>query len=75
MDVWCLCTEALRRVDHPPKESYKMSDLVNRSEMESFMEVGQDSNWGRSAKGEKEHKICTAYQKAQHCACFPNQFG
>jgi hypothetical protein len=38
--------EALRRADHPPKESY-------RSEAESFMKVGQGPNWGCSAKGKK----------------------
>jgi hypothetical protein len=47
--------EALRRADHPPKESYRMSkDLVNRSETESFTEVGQGPNWGCSAKEEKK---------------------
>jgi hypothetical protein len=35
MDVWCVCVrfsvsvqvEALRRVDHPPKESYRISEI------------------------------------------------
>jgi hypothetical protein len=35
MDVWCLCVflclctgrEALRKADHPPKESYRMSKI------------------------------------------------
>jgi hypothetical protein len=51
----CMCAffcvsvqvEVLRRADHPPK------DLENRSESESFMEVGQGQNWGCSAKGKK----------------------
>jgi hypothetical protein len=46
---FCVCVqvEALRRADHPPKESY-------RSETESFMEVGQGPNWGCNAKGKKK---------------------
>jgi hypothetical protein len=43
----CVQVEALRRPDHPPKESYR---LENRSKTESFMEVGQGPNWGCSAK-------------------------
>jgi hypothetical protein len=67
MNVWCSCVcvcvcvcfsvcvqvEALRRADYPPNESYRMSDLVNRSETESFREVGQGPNWGCSAKGKE----------------------
>jgi hypothetical protein len=44
--------EALRRADHQSKESYR-TDLENRSETESFMEVGQGPNWGCSAKEKK----------------------
>jgi hypothetical protein len=49
--VFCVCVqvEALRRADHPPKESYRL----NRSETECFMEVGQGQNWGCSAKEKK----------------------
>jgi hypothetical protein len=53
---FCVCVqvEALRRADHPSKESYRMSyDLVNRSGTESFMEVAQGPNKGCSAKEKK----------------------
>jgi hypothetical protein len=48
---FCVCVqvEALRRADHPPKESYRLC-LEYRSETESFMEVGQGPKWGCSAK-------------------------
>jgi hypothetical protein len=40
----CVCVqiEALRRADHPLKESYRLSMIQKkkRSETESFMEVG-----------------------------------
>ncbi|PNF21232.1 hypothetical protein B7P43_G04189 [Cryptotermes secundus] len=50
--------EALRRADHSPKESYRLLvNLVNRSEMESFMEEGVDPNWGCSATEKKKKKI------------------
>jgi hypothetical protein len=52
---FCVCVqvEALRRTDHPSKESYRLSKIKkkNRSETESFMEVGQGPNWGCSANG------------------------
>jgi hypothetical protein len=48
----CVQVEALRRADHPPRESYRKSKIcVNRSEMESFMDVGP--NEACSAKGKK----------------------
>jgi hypothetical protein len=40
--------EVLRRADHPPKGSY-------RSETVSFIEVGQGSNWGYSAKEKRKN--------------------
>jgi hypothetical protein len=54
---FCVCVqvEALRRADHQSKESYRnVYNLVNRSETESFMEIGKGPNWGCSAKGEKK---------------------
>jgi hypothetical protein len=57
---FCVCVqvEALRRTDHPPKQSYKtVKDLEkNRSKTESFMEVGQGPNWGCSANGGKNSR-------------------
>jgi hypothetical protein len=50
----CVQVEALRRADHPPKESYRLSkDIENQSETESFMEAGQVQNLGCSAKEKK----------------------
>jgi hypothetical protein len=41
---FCVCeqVEALRRADHPPMESNRLCNIKkkNRSETESFMEVG-----------------------------------
>jgi hypothetical protein len=45
--VFCVCVQekALRRADHPSKESYRplptVLELVNRSETESFMETAK----------------------------------
>jgi hypothetical protein len=39
---FCVCVQvvALRRADHPPKDSYRLSMIQdNQSETESFMEV------------------------------------
>jgi hypothetical protein len=56
---FCVCVqvEALRRTDHPPKESYRLSKIEekNRSETESFMEAGQGTNWGCSANNKKKY--------------------
>jgi hypothetical protein len=50
---FCVCVqvETLRRADHPPKESYRLSkDLEKRTETESFMEVSQGPNWNCSTR-------------------------
>jgi hypothetical protein len=38
---FCVCeqAEALRRADHPPKESYRLC-MIKKKKTESFMEVG-----------------------------------
>jgi hypothetical protein len=60
--------ETLRLADHPPKESYRVS-LVNRSETESFVDVGQGQNWGCSAKGKKKSMLYTGlYQFRFRCS-------
>jgi hypothetical protein len=65
MGVWCVCVcvcvrafscvcpqvEALRRADHPSKESCRLSEVKR-----SFMEVGPRPELGCSAKGKK--KVC-----------------
>jgi hypothetical protein len=71
MHVWCaffcVCVqvEALRRADHPPKESYQ-------TETESFMEVGLGPNEGCSAKEKKIFifdKWCEFLEFMSNC-CF-----
>jgi hypothetical protein len=58
----CVCVflcfvqvEALRRADHPQGFLLSVYDLENRSETESFMEVGQGPNWGCSAKAKTDN--------------------
>jgi hypothetical protein len=73
MDVWCLCVCVCVFVcvflclctDRDLAKSWSpgrgvlpnVEDLVNRSETESFMEVGQGPNWGCSTKG-KKYLLC-----------------
>jgi hypothetical protein len=54
---YCVCVqvEALRRADHlrPRSPTDCLRSRENRSETESFMELGQGPNWGCSAKNKK----------------------
>jgi hypothetical protein len=52
---FCLCTDSGLAASWSPAQGVlpNVSDLVNRSETESFVEVGQGPNEGCSAEGEK----------------------
>jgi hypothetical protein len=45
--------EALRRADHPSKESADCPRSSNRNEMESFMEVAKAQYWAVEPQGKK----------------------
>jgi hypothetical protein len=56
----CLCTGRCLATSRSPAQEVlpTVKDLENRSETESFMEVGQSPNWGCSAKEKKIIWVC-----------------
>jgi hypothetical protein len=64
--------EALRRADHPPKESYRLSKICKTEVKRSFMEVGQGPNWGCSAK---RIKMKCSKRQPRRCSVKIQTFG